>query len=265
MMKNKLLHGKKWLLVTLVVMGNVVFAQNPLHLRAGLGITAIDNYDNGTAPFHINGLGVTQDAGVSYAWQRCLIQVDGRYSYSKFTTMGGTNQAIDANVTFLYRCIDSKNDRFHFYTGGALQGYGEVKNIPAMMNASTGTTLFVNLCNVNMVSFDFAFNKAKTHPWLTAFGKLTLPIVGVVNRPGFAYTSDSQGMGYYEWFFANQETFVKFFPGCSTDLGLCLNLPNGNRIGLNYRWDYLSTGHKGIWRYDNAYHTLSLSFMFRIN
>ena len=265
MMKNKLLHRKKWLLIALVMMGSGVFAQEQLYLYAGLGIGAIDNYDIGTTPYHIKGLAMAYDLGASFACDRYLFQIDARYNRSTLTTMSGTNQALDVKASVLYRCIDSKDDRFHYYAGGSLQGYGEVKDVPALMNASNCISLFVNLCGMNIVSYDFAFNEAKTHHWLTAYGKLTLPIVGAVNRPDFAYTIDGQGMGYFEWFFANQETFAKFFPGCTTDLGLCLNLRNGNRIGLNYRWDYLSTGRRGIWRYDNAYHTISLDFLFKIN
>jgi hypothetical protein len=36
-------------------------------------------------------------------------------------------------------------------------------------------------------------------------------------------------------------------------------------IGLSYRWDYLTTRNKGYYRFDNAFHTISLDFMFKLN
>ena len=37
--------------------------------------------------------------------------------------------------------------------------------------------------------------------------------------------------------FGDNESFGKFFPGADTELGLYLNLLNGNRVGFCYRWD----------------------------
>lgn len=263
-MKAKQLQKKVWLLLVLMLMGGSAFAQTSINLYIGIGTGSIDNYDLGTVPYHIKGSAGIQDWGANIAWRRCQIQLDGRYFNSKLKTLSGTNQAVDLNLEFLYRYHDTENNRFHFYTGAALEGYGEIKSVPALQNASFCLNTFGNLCDVNMVQWDFAFNRAKTHHWLTAYGKLTLPIVGMVSRPGFSYAYDTQGIGVFSKLFAGHESFAKFFPGCSTDLGLWLNLKNNNRIGLNYRWDYLSTGKKGIWRYDNAYHSVNLSFMFNI-
>ena len=250
--------------MSLLALGYNIFAQNSLNLYMGLGLSSIDNYDLGTVPFHIQGIGRVQDWGANMTWKRCQIQLDGRYFNSTLITLSGTNQGIDFNLEFLFRYLDTMSNRFHFYTGAALEGYGEIKSVPALQNASFCMNTFGNLCDVNMVQWDFAFNKAKTHHWLTAYGKLTLPIVGMVSRPGFSYTYDTQGMDVFSSFFGGHENFKKLFPGCSTNIGIWLNLKNSNRIGLNYRWDYLSTGKKGIWRYDNAYHSVNLSFMFNI-
>jgi len=262
-MKNLL--RKSWVLLTMVILGGSVLAQNPLHLYMNAGIGTIDHYDIGTVPYHIKGLASPMGMGVNYAWKRCQINVGGSVISGALQTISGSVTGLDLNTEFLYRCIDSESNRFHFYTGGALEGYGEIVSIPALQNASRGMSLFGTINDVNMVTFDFAFNKAKTHNWLTAYGKLTLPLYGIVNRPGFSYISENFGMSGFDSMFAGTETFSKFLPGCSTDLGLYLNLKNGNRIGLNYRWDYLSTGNKGTWRYDNAYHTVNVSLMFKLN
>lgn len=258
------LQKKILVLLTLMLLGGGAFAQTSINLYLGMGVGTIDNYDLGTVPYHIKGYNSVQDWGANIGWKRCQIQLDSRYFNSTLKTISGTNKSLDLNLQFLYRYHDTESNRFHFYTGGALEGYSEIKSVPNLQNASSCINVFSNLCDVNMVEYDFAFNQAKTHHWLTAYGKLTLPIVGVMNRPGYAYVYDAQGMDILSSFFAGHETFVKFFPGCNTDIGLWLNLKNNNRIGLNYRWDYLSTGKKGMWRYDNAYHSVNLFFMFNI-
>jgi len=264
-MKSKKLFRRTWMVLALALLGGSVFAQNPLHLYVNTGIGTIDHYDIGTVPYHVKGSAAPMGLGVNYAWKRCQVNVGGQMTNGNLNTISGTAMGFDVNAEFLYRCIDSESNRFHFYTGGALQGYGEIVTIPALQNASRGMTLFGNINDVNMVTYDFAFNKEKTHNWLTAYGKLTLPLFGMVNRPGYSYIHETFGMDGFEALFAGTETFPKFLPGCSTDLGLYLNLKNGNRIGLDYRWDYLSTGNKGTWRYDNAYHTVNVSFMFKLN
>jgi hypothetical protein len=114
------------------------------------------------------------------------------------------------------------------------------------------------------VECDFAYDKADaTHPWLTAFFNLSLPLYTVGVRPGYAYVVDPLNNIFDMLLGANVPMF-KFFPGCTTDIGFNLNLRNGNRIGLSYTWDYLTTGKKGAYRYDNAFHTVKLSFMFKI-
>ena len=246
------------------MLGASAFAQKSFNLFMGIGTGTIDNYDIGTVPFHIKGSARVQDWGLSYAWNRSQIQIDGRYFKSTLATIEGENKALDLNAEYLYRCIDSESNRFHFHTGAALKGYGEMKTIPDLQNAALAVSIFSDLRSVSMVEYDFAFNKAKTHNWLTAYGKLGIPVIGFAYRPGYAYVYDGQGMDLFQRLFGGYQGFAKFFPGCSTDLGLWLNMTNGNRLGLNYRWDYISTGNKDVWRYDNAYHTLNHTFIFNI-
>lgn len=76
------------------------------------------------------------------------------------------------------------------------------------------------------------------------------------------YTSD---INLEDTILEDYESFGKCFPGLGTDIGLSFNFLNGNRIGLSYRWDYFTTGKKGIYRFDNALHSVDLNFMFNIN
>ena len=117
-----------------------------------------------------------------------------------------------------------------------------------------------------MMQYDFAFIRGGSHNLLSAYGKLSLPIVGGVIRPGFAYMDNyTSSMNIANTILQDYETFYKWFPGVTTDIGFYFNLLNGNRIGINYRWDYLTTRHKGIYRFDNAIHSFNLNLMFNLN
>lgn len=63
---------------------------------------------------------------------------------------------------------------------------------------------------------------------------------------------------------SNRESFIMLVPGVSTDIGLFVNLLNNNKIGLSYRWDYLTTRHKGSYRFDHANHSVNVTYMFNL-
>ena len=64
--------------------------------------------------------------------------------------------------------------------------------------------------------------------------------------------------------FQDYKTNWLAFPGISTDVGIYLNLFNKNKIGLSYRWDYLTTRNKGSYRFDHAAHTFNVIYLFNI-
>jgi len=236
----------------------------PIWLDFSVGANFAECFDKGTIPFCYKGFGANAKGGVTIEWGRCHVQAEAQGFYTALSSPSGTATDVSLSAEFLYRL--SRLKRLHFWAGGTLQGFVDYKNIPALMNAASSISVFGNLCATGMVQYDFAFihkGSNNLRPLLTVYGKLNLPIVGAVSRPGFAYignpTINDNG------FLSNNESFAKFFPGANTELGLYLNLRNDNRIGLSYRWDYLTTGKKGTHRYDNALHTINLSFMFKIN
>lgn len=233
----------------------------PVWLDFSAGANFAECYDKGTVPFRYKGFGANATAGVTVEWGRCHVQVEGQGFYSELVSPKGT--AIDVNITteFLYHI--SRINRLKFWAGGTLQGFADFKDIPTLMNAASSVSMFGNLCATGMIQYDFAFNREKTHTWLTAFGKLSLPLVGAVSRPGYAYIGNPT-INSDVWL-GDNETFAKFLPGVNTELGLFLKLRNDNRIGLSYRWNYLYTGKKGSYRYDDALHAINLTFMFRVN
>ena len=237
----------------------------PIWLNFSLGGNVADCYDNGTLPYRYLGVGGNLGLGATVEWRRCHIQHESRL-FGDMLETGGTSIDIDSRTEFLYRFYDSKRNRLHLWGGGGIQSYYNIKEIPAMMNAASGVTAFENLYAEGMLSFDFAFIRDGSHNLLTAYGKLTLPIAGVGIRPGYAYMDNyTSHINIANTILQDYETIGKLFPGIGTDIGLTFNLLNGNRIGVFYRWDYLSTGQKGTYRFDNALHSLNLNFMFNIN
>lgn len=242
-------------------MYNPMQSKVPVWLDFSVGADFAQCADRATIPFRYKGIGANAKGGVTIEWGSCRVNVEGRGFYTSFTSFSGTAYDINLSAEFLYRCAVVK--RWSFWAGSTLQGFMDIKEIPALMNATSSVSSFGNLFATGMVECPFAFNSDNTHHWLTASGKLSLPIVGVVNRPGYAYIGNPT-INEDAWL-GDNETFAKFFPGVSTELGLYLNLCNDNRIGLSYRWDYLTTGKIRAYRYDNALHSINLSFMFRVN
>lgn len=237
----------------------------PIWLNWSAGANIADCYDNGTIPFRYMGVGGNFGLGITAEWRRCHVQNETRVSCSILET-NGYSIGIDSKTEFLYRFYDSKRNRLHLWMGGAFQTNYDIREIPSMMNAATGATVFRNLCAEGLLSYDFAFIRGGSHNLLGAYGKLVLPLTGLATRPGYAYLDNyTSDIDLSNTLFQDYETFGKMFPGLSTNIGLYFNLLNGNRIGFSYRWDYLSTGKNGTYRYDNALHSVNLNFMFNIN
>ena len=225
-----------------------------------------DSYDNGTVPYPNDGFGIGLSYGGTIEWRRCHVQVEERLIGGVFDKVLGYGIGIDMRAEFLYRCYDGKRNRFHLWAGGGVQSYMDLKIIPSMNNASTGTSIFENLYAGSMAQYDFAFINGGTHNLLSIYGKLTLPLVGIAGRPGFSYMDNyTSDLGLTNTILSGYELFPMAFPGVCTDVGIRFNLPNGNKIGLSYRWDYLTTRNKAIYRSDNALHTLNVNLMFNLH
>ena len=238
----------------------------PIWLNMGVGLDVVDSYDNGTIPYNYIGFGGNLRFGATVEWRRCHVQTETLVLGSMFVDLGGYAVDIDSRTEFLYRCYDNKRNRFHLWTGGAMQTFYDIKSISALMNASTGVSIFFNICAEGMMQYDFAFIRGGSHNLLSAYGKLSLPIAGLVTRPGYAYIDNyTSDIDMVNTILEDYESFGKWFPGVRTDLGLYFNLLNGNRIGFSYRWDYLTTRRKGTYRYDNAIHSFNINFMFNLN
>jgi len=118
----------------------------------------------------------------------------------------------------------------------------------------------------SLLQYDFAFIHDGSVNLLTAYCKLTLPLMGVANFPGYSYMDNYMSdLNLVNTLLGTYETKSILCSGASTDCGLRFNLPNGNRIGFSYRWDYMSTHNRGYYRFDNAFHSFIFDFMFKLN
>jgi hypothetical protein len=257
------------LLMACVMVGVGAMAQTrperALYLNMGVGRGIANSYDNGTVPFFIPGVSNVQNSGATYEWKRFETNLEFRTINTALTNPSGTELNYNINYDLLYRVHDSKSGRWHQWVGGDIDALGDIRQIPNLQNASTNLSLMGSLGFVWKAECDFAYNGDKTHNWLTAYGKVNLPLAGVAYRPDFSYVGDGIGVtSTFDLLLGGHHAFVKFFPGCNTDLGLRLNFKNGNRIAFNYRWDFVTTGHKDVYNYVNAVHSFNATFMFNL-
>ena len=241
--------------------------KKPLWLTASSGLNVADCFDEGASPLRYMGVGLKLRGGIS--------MLRNETSYIAFNLGGVANIAvsstrtqafdfgIDWDIEYLYRFYNVGD--WHFWAGGSLSNYIAVNYSPALMNAALGYSLFLFNGNAEgVVQYDFA-KYGGDHNMLTAYAKLALPLFNLANRPGFAYidnaTGHLTGNGASE---TNRETRLMGFPGVSTDIGLYVNLLNNNKIGVSYRWDYLTTRHVGTYRFDHANHSFNLTYMFNL-
>lgn len=272
-MRINYLFQKSLLLLALIALCGGAFAQSTqaygaernkfwIDLNAGIGSTTC--FDESVIPFHYRGFHNTEQIGFTDEWKRCHIQLLGSRYKTKLPTVGGNSSCYSVKLEFLYSCLNPTVRRWHFWSGVSTNNILEWKRMEELQNASFTLSFFHELIAEELVQCDFAYDKKDaTHPWLSAFFRLSLPLYTIASRPDFAYVVDPLNNTFNLLFGANGPVF-KFLPGCTTDIGFNLNLRNGNVIGLSYAWDYLTTGKKGYYRYDNAFHTVKLSFMFKI-
>lgn len=238
----------------------------PVWLHAGTGFNLTHFFDQGISPLPYLGVGANFHPGISLLWNNSYVSINLRGS-GNVAVSNAQSQAyhfgIDLNYEYLYRFYDVNN--LHLWAGGTITNYININYSPYLMNAALGYSAFLFNCNAEgMIQYDFAKYHG-AHNMLTAYGKLSLPLFGAATRPGFAYIDNyTESLISTEDLTPTREAFLMPFPGVSTDIGLFVNLFNNNKIGVSYRWDYLTTRHKGFYRFDHATHSFNVTYMFNI-
>lgn len=238
-------------------------------LKGGRGSYLVDAYDNGAAPMSLYGFGIDVRAGVFVEWHRFHLQRESRMLLGMFVTpLDGYVVGQQENVEILYRFCDGKRNHLHLWAGGGYRGDGNLKVLPALKTAATSSTLYGNLCVEGMLQCDFAFihdGLYNLRNLFSAYGKMIIPFAGFVNCPGFSYMDNYMSdINLVNTILSTYQTRGILFAGASVDVGFYFNLANGNKIGLSYRWDYLTTRDRGYYRFDNAFHTIAIDFLFKL-
>lgn len=236
-------------------------------LDGGMGFCFVDSYNNGVVPFSQFGFGAGLQAGVVVDWGRYHIQNESRPLFGMFMgPLEGYVGCSQIGLEFLYHVSEGQRGRLHLWAGGSLQGDTFIMVLPSLSTASTSNAIFGNLCAKAMVQYDFAFVPNESYNLLGVYCKLTLPLVGVANFPGFSYMDDYMSdINLVSTLLSTYQTRFILCSGVGTNVGLRFNLSNGNRIGFSYRWDYMTTRNRGYYRFDNAFHTFIMDFMFKLN
>ena len=242
-------------------------AEVPVWLTSGTGVNVVHCFDQGSSPLSYLGIGADLHAGVDIAFDKSYISFNLR-GLGNIAVSGALSQAYDIGVElgaeYLYRIFDTGH--WHFWVGGAMKDYISFNYSPQLMNAALGYSAFFTWNAEGMVQYDFAKDKERSHHWCTAFAKLTLPAFGAIGRPGFAYIDNyTESVITTDIETVTRDSFMKLVPGVGTDVGLYLNLLNNNKIAFSYRWDYLTTGHQGIYRFDHANHCINITYLFNVN
>ena len=236
-------------------------------LNGGVGTCVVDAYDNGATPMPQLGFGTSLLSGIAVEWGRYRWHRESRYAFGFLVwPYEGYVIGLNEGTGFLYRVCDTKDNRFHLWLGGSFHGEGSMKIVPLLKTCAVSSSVFGDISADCMLQYDFISVRDGSRNLLSVFAKLRLPIVGVVNYPGFSYMDNfASDINLVSTLLSTYETRGIFFPGASTDVGLRFNLANGNKIGLSYCWDYLTTRDRGYYRFDNTFHTVVVDFIFKLN
>lgn len=249
--------------------GSLYSSKVPVWLHLTPGTAFLQSIDKGASPMRYVGVGANLDYGVTVEWGRYHTQADMRGLAGVLTNAAATptyDIGLELRAEMLYRVSEYPEYNFYLWVGGALREVMDIRLFSQLMNASTGVSNFAGLQAVGMMQFDFARCYHGVHHFLTLYGKLSLPLLNYVSRPGYTYMDNyTSDLNTENTILQDYENFTMLFSGATTDVGLRLNLPNQNKIAVSYRWDYLTTGDKGTYRFDHAAHSFLTTFMFNLH
>lgn len=235
-------------------------AQTSLNLHTGLGKGLFR--DQGVSPLTYQGAVIQPGLDVNIVRPRwriyCTTKLTGgiynrEFSQLKkfnYSTYGGSAELF---VKGYYSCF--KNDRWNLLGGVSLGDYIGCKNTSKFMNANFAVEdfIFVGLQG----RAEFTLKRWKF------YGELGVNPFAYCYAPGFSYIDNfTADIDDKECLFNTYEWHGVGFPALSTEIGAWLNLRSGNRIGLAYNWDFLTTRNATTWKYEEARHALVLQLDF---
>lgn len=251
-------------ILTLFLLGSA-HGQNRLSLGmeggAGLGLYR----DLGTSPITYRGL----EADLAYSlrlrtplwhFQATLGGYGGGYglrpSFAYMQNYGG----LPAFALSAMRRL-SPATHLDLWLGTALDEQMDIRYAASLGNTANSFSNFVNLSLLSKA--EYTLGNFRFH----AQASFALPSLCL--RPGFAYLDNfnqdisnptTNTFDQYQWYLTGLNQV-------STELGAFYILPNGNQLGLSYRWRYLTsrTSVLAPYRFEQAGHALLLFLDFLLN
>ena len=256
---------KKWVLIFgILATGSICSAQVSVYVNtySGLGYSVFR--DIGVSPITYQGVSLQPAFGATIEWDRWHIEHKGSLSGSvhcdqlfplRNIALSGYGGIIESTNKGSY--LWHHSGHWSIWSGIAINNYLGIKYIPRFMNASYAVDDFIKLsihCRAEYTLKRFTFHgELQTAPFCICF------------RPGFSYIDNhTASMSFMECLFSSYEWNCIAFPNIESDIGATLNLNNGNKIRLAYRWDFFSTRNAGAWRYEEARHLIELTLCFKL-
>lgn len=228
---------------------------------AGLGLYR----DMGSSPLTYRGQELSPRIGVRVERPEWRIQADmgvcgGGYGYryvKRMHTYGG-----QASVAFRVLYSVLTGGTWRLWAGGAVEDRADIRYNRALGNASVGISNFVDM---NLVGrLEKGVGRWRLH------GQVELSPLSLLLRPGFSYMDNydrdignpvANTFDQYHWYIAGGTL-------AATDIGATLLLGSGNRIGVAYRWHYLTSrtavSESAPYRFEQAGHAFVVSLDFRL-
>ena len=137
------------------------------------------------------------------------------------------------------------------WIGAGLEDWCSIDYNNRYMNACVGMG--------NLVAPTLSVRGEQTMGWLTlSIAAGTAPL-GWWFRPGFAYVANyTTGETEVESFTDNYACHAAALPLLTGEVGAKIALSNGNKLGVIYQWNFLTTRNSGDWKYEAAQHSVRL-------
>ena len=239
--------------------------------------------DQGVSPLTYNGIATTPSVNLFFAPQT---NASWNFSVESQASIGGYEDATMPSFNFstigghaLLRikathCLPRQAaapSPWCFRVGVSTDNRLWLSYNPNLENASFGLTDFMTLNVHGRAELRFGHkihltdSSATQGRWL-AYGEVAIAPLALVYRPGYAYLDNynSSEEGVIHTILTSYTWSTTSFADIESDIGITRQLRNGNRIGLAYRWNYISSGTARYSRFEQASHLLVISLDFQL-
>ncbi len=234
-----------------------------INLQGGIGYGLYR--DLGVSPLTYRGLQL--HSGISLLLEKS----DWRYE-AMFQAAGGAYglrlgvgyiQAYGGHPRLGFKALHNVYDdsHWHLWVGGSVDDLFDIRYNASLGNASAAFGNFARLNVESCVEYSLC-------RWLF-YAHIQLNALSLHMRPGFAYMDnfDQNIASPTANTFDQYRSYLAIATGAMTDVGATLMLANGNRIGVSYRWSYLTsrTTHAAPHLFECADHALLFLIGLKLN